>query len=94
MADPPPAERMACLQQVKRLDRQGTVPGYPTFTVISLGKERRGLLYHTTFSSAASDFRSEPTEVRAATRASGATLEPLGAEETAILDSGFDDLAV
>ncbi|MDP9369846.1 MAG: transposase, partial [Chloroflexota bacterium] len=90
----PHAERMECLQQVKRLDRQGTVPGYPTLNVLGLGKERRGLLYHTTYSSAAPAFLSEPAEVRAAIRSVGAALKPLSAEVTAILDSGFDDQAV
>ena len=90
----PHAERMQHLQQVKRLDRQGTVPGYPTLNVIGIGKERRGLLYHRLFSSAAPDFRSEPAEVRTAVRSVGAALAPLGADLTAVYDSGFDDQAI
>jgi hypothetical protein len=33
----PHAERMECLQQVLRLDRLGTVPGYPTLNVLGVG---------------------------------------------------------
>ena len=90
----PHAERMEHLQRVKRLDRQGTVPGYPTLNVLGIGRQRRGLLYHKLYSSAAPDFRSEPAEVRAAIRSVGAALAPLGADLTAIYDSGFDDQAV
>lgn len=90
----PHAEQMEHLQRVKRLDRQGTVPGYPTLNVLGIGRERRGLLYHALYSSAAPDFRSEPAEVRRAIRSVGAALAPLGAEVTAIYDSGFDDQAV
>lgn len=90
----PHAERMEHLQRVKRLDRQGTVPGYPTLNVLGIGKERRGLLYHKLFSSAAPEFRSEPAEVRAAIRSVGGALAPLGADLTAIYDSGFDDQAI
>ena len=90
----PHAERMEHLQRVKRLDGKGTVPGYPTLNVLGIGRQRRGLLYHKLYSSAAPDFRSEPAEVRAAIRAVGAALAPLGADLTAIYDSGFDDQAV
>ena len=91
----PHAERMECLQQVKRLDRQGTVPGYPTLNVLGIGTGgRRGLLYHRLYSSAAPDFLSEPAEVRAAIRSVGTALAPLGADPTAIYDSGFDDQAI
>ena len=89
----PHAEQMEHLQQVKRLDRKGTVPGYPTLNVLGLGRQRRGLLYHKLFSSAAPGFRSEPAEVRAAIRSVGTALAPLGADLTAIYDSGFDDQA-
>lgn len=90
----PHAEQMAYLQQVKRLDRQGTVPGYPTLNVLGLGRQRRGLLYHKLYSSAAPDFLSEPAEVRTAIRSVGTALAPLGAERIAIYDSGFDDQAI
>ena len=91
----PHAERMACLQRVKRLDRQGTMPGYPTLNVLGIGTSgRRGLLYHKLYSSAAPGFLSEPAEVRAAIGSVGAALAPLGADLTAIYDSGFDDQAV
>ena len=90
----PHAERMEHLQRVKRLGRQGTVPGYPTLNVLGIGRQRRGRLYHKLFSSAAPDFLSEPAEVRTAIRSVGAALAPLGAAVTAIYDSGFDDQAV
>jgi len=90
----PHAEQMEHLQRVKRLDRQGTVPGYPTLNVLGIGRQRRGLLYHKLYSSAAPGFQSEPAEVRAAIRSVGGALAPLGAEVTAIYDSGFDDQAV
>ena len=90
----PHAREMEHLQRVKRLDKQGTVPGYPTLNVLGLGRERRGLLYHKLYSSAAPDFVSEPAETRAALRSVGAALAPLGCEVTGIFDSGFDDQAV
>jgi hypothetical protein len=91
----PHAARMEHLQPVLRLDRKGTVPGYPTLNVLGIGTGgRRGLLYHKLYSSAAADFLSEPTETRAAIRSVGAALAPLGADVTAIYDSGFDDQAI
>ena len=90
----PHAAEMAFLQRVKRLDGQGTVPGYPTLNVIGIGPQRRGLLYHKLYSSAAPDFLSAPAEVRTALRSVGGALRPLGADVTAVLDSGFDDQAV
>jgi hypothetical protein len=90
----PHAARMEHLQQVRGLDRPGTVPGYPTLNALGIGTGgRRGLLYHKLFSSVAPGFRSEPTEVEAAIRSVGAALAPLGADVTAIYDSGFDDQA-
>jgi hypothetical protein len=93
----PHAAEMAYLQRVKRLQGEGTVPGYPTLNVIGLGKERRGLLYHRLYSSAAPDFVSAPAEVRTAIRSVGMALaEPAaaGTDITAIIDSGLDDQAV
>lgn len=90
----PHAAHMESLQQVKRLDRQGTVPGYPTLNVLGIGTDgRRGLLYHRLYSSVAPGFQSEPAEVQAAIRSVGAALAPLEADVTAIYDSGFDDQA-
>jgi hypothetical protein len=93
----PHAAQMEHLQRVKALDG-GLVNGYRTLNAIGLGPGgRRGLLYHTLFSSHAPGFVSEPTEVRAAIRSVGAALAPLaeaGAEITEILDAGFDDAAV
>jgi hypothetical protein len=90
----PHAAHMESLQQVMRLDRQGTVPGYPTLNALGIGTGgRRGLLYHTLYSSLAPGFRSQPSEVQAAIRSVGAALAPLGADVTAIFDSGFDDQA-
>jgi hypothetical protein len=94
----PHAGRMEHLQRVKRLDGDGLVNGYRTLNAIGMGAGgRRGLLYHTLFSSHAPGFLSEPAETRAAIRAVGAALGPLvaaGTEVTDILDSGFDDVAV
>jgi hypothetical protein len=93
----PHASEMAYLQRVKRLDGEGTVPGYPTLNVIGIGKQRRGLLYHKLYSSAAPDFLSAPLEVRAAIGSVGGALAPLaaaGADVTAIVDSGLDDQAI
>jgi hypothetical protein len=90
----PYAARMGSLQQVMRLDGQGTVPGYPTLNVLGIGTGgRRGLLYHTLCSSVAPGFRSAPAEVQAAIRSVGGALAPLAADVTAIFDSGFDDQA-
>lgn len=90
----PHARQMEHLQRVRKLDGEGTVPGYATLNVLGIGHERRGLLYHTLYSSQAPDFVSEPTEVRTAIRTVGEALAPLGSEVTAILDRGFDDQAV
>jgi hypothetical protein len=91
----PHAARMECLQQVRRLDRQGTVSGYPTLNVLGIGTGgRRGLLSHTLSSSMEPGFLSEPTEVRTAIQSVGTALAPRGADVTAIFDRGFDDQAV
>jgi hypothetical protein len=94
----PHAAEMAYLQRVKRLQGEGTVPGSPTLNVLGIGTSgRRGLLYHTLYSSAAPDFVSAPAEVRTAIRSVGAALaEPVaaGSDVTAIIDSGLDDQAI
>jgi hypothetical protein len=93
----PHASEMAYLQRVKRLSGEGTVPGYPTLNVLGVGKERRGLLYHKLYSSAAPDFVSAPAEVRTAIRSVGAALAEQATASTAvtaIIDSGLDDQAV
>jgi Transposase DDE domain len=89
----PHAQAMEHLQEVKPLNGTSLVPGYRTLNAIGIGKERRGLLYHTLFSSAAPDFLSEAMQARAAMRSVAAALHPLAAEVTAILDSEFDDIA-
>jgi len=94
----PHAETMEHLQRVKRLSGGGMVNGYRTLNAIGLGTDgKRGLLYHRLFSSAAPDFVSEPAETRTAIRSVGTALAPRqanGTTVTAILDSGFDDVAV
>jgi Transposase DDE domain len=94
----PAAATMEHLQRVKRLQGEGTVNGYRTLNAIGLAPNgKRGLLYHHLFSSAAPDFESEPNETRAAIQSVGTALAPLradGAEITAIVDSGFDDVAI
>jgi hypothetical protein len=90
----PHAREMEGLQRVKRLAGGGTVPGYRTINAIGIGMQRRGLLYHHLFSSAAADFVSESVETQAALKAVGEALEPLDAEVTYAIDAGFDDIAV
>ena len=94
----PHAARMEHLQRVKRLEGEGLVNGYRTLNAVGMGRGgRRALLYHALFSSHAPGFVSEPGETRAAIRSVGAALAPLaaaGAEVSALLDSGFDDVAV
>ena len=93
----PHAACMEHLQRVKALDG-GLVNGYRTLNAIGMGTGgRRGLLYHTLFSSHAPGFLSEPHETRSAIRSVGAALAPLaaaGAVVVDILDAGFDDVAV
>jgi hypothetical protein len=90
----PYAQAMAGVQRVERLAGGGTVPGYRTLNAIGIGHERRGLLFRHPFSSAADDFRSESAETQTALTTIGATLAPLDAAVTYILDAGFDDIAV
>jgi len=90
----PHAQTMEALQRVKRLDGQGTVPGYRTINALGVGRRRRGLLYHHLFSSAATGFLSESAETQAALASIGRALAPLTADITYIFDAGFDDVAV
>lgn len=90
----PHATAMEGLQQVKRLEGRGTVPGYRTLNALGLGPRKRGLLYHRLFSSTAPDFLSESDERRTAIRSVTAALAPLAADITWLLDSGFDDVAM
>jgi hypothetical protein len=90
----PHARCMQALQRVKRLHGEGTVPGYCTLTALGVGHQRRGLLYHRLFSSAAPDFASESAEVQRALTSIGSAVAPLGAEITYIMDADFDDVAV
>ena len=85
---------MEHLQRIKRLGGEGTVPGYRTLNALGVGRQRRGLLYHRLFSSAAPGFRSESDEVQRALASIGAALKPLTADVTYIMDAGFDDIAV
>jgi hypothetical protein len=90
----PHAQAMQHLQRVKRLHGQGTVPGYRTLNALGIGRQRRGLLYHRLFRSAAPGFTSGSDETQRALTSSGAALAPLTADVTYILDAGFDDSAV
>ncbi len=90
----PHAQAMQHLQRVKRLDGQGTVPGYRTINAIGIGRQRRGLLYHRLFSSDADGFLSESAETQRALTSIGAALAPLSADITYVFDAGFDDVAV
>jgi hypothetical protein len=90
----PHAQTMEHLQRVKRLAGQGTVPGYRTLNAIGVGRQRRGLLYHRLFSSAAPGFLSESAETQTALASIGAALAPLATDVTYVFDAGFDDVAV
>jgi hypothetical protein len=90
----PHARAMEALQRVKRLEGQGTVPGYRTLNAIGVGRQRRGLLYQRLFSSQAEGFLSESAETQGALAAIGHALAPLTAEITYVVDAGFDDVAV
>ena len=90
----PHAQTMEALQRVKRLDGQGLVPGYRTLNAIGIGRQRRGLLYHRLFSSAAPGLLSESAETQLALTSIGQALAPLTADITYVFDSGFDDVAV
>jgi hypothetical protein len=93
----PHAREMEHLQRVRKADGIGTVPGYATLNAIGIAPGKRGLLFHTLYSSTEPGFRSEPTERVAAIDDVGAALAPLvaaGTEVTTILDRGFDDVDV
>jgi hypothetical protein len=93
----PHASAMEHLQRVRTAAGTGTVPGYATLNALGIAPGKRGLLFHTLFSSAAPGFGSESRERRAAVRGLGAALAPLaaeGTEVTLIVDSGFDDAAL
>jgi hypothetical protein len=93
----PHAREMEHLQRVRRIDGTGTVPGYATLNAIGIAPGKRGLLFHTLYSSTEPGFRSEPAERLAAIGDVGTALAPLvadGAEVTTILDRGFDDVDV
>lgn len=93
----PHAREMDHLQLVRRLDGTGLVPGYATLNAIGIAPGKRGLLFHTLFSSTEPGFRSETAERLVAIRDVGTALAPLvaeGTEVTEILDRGFDDIDV
>ena len=57
------AEEQEYLMQVKSLER-GLVNGYRSLNILGLGeKEKRGLLYHSLYSSQAPGFLSENNEI-------------------------------
>ncbi len=90
----PHAQAMEALQRVRRLKGAGTVPGDRTLNALGVGRQRRGLLYHRLFSSAAAGFLGESAETQAALASVGAALAPLGAEVTYVCDADYDDVAV
>ena len=73
----PHAQAMEALQRVKPLKGAGTVPGYRTLNALGVGRQRRGLLYHRLFSSAAEGFLSESAEPQAALASLGRALAPV-----------------
>lgn len=90
----PEARAMPHLMQVRPLRGKGTVPGYRAVTVLGMGPERRGLLYHHLFSSHEPGFTSEPQMVRQAIRAVGRALVGHRGERIWLLDRGLDDDAI
>lgn len=93
----PHAREMEHLQRVRNADGTGTVPGYATLNALGIAPGKRGLLFHTLFSSTEPGFQSESAERVAAVGDLGAALAPLveaGTEVTLIVDSGFDDVAL
>jgi hypothetical protein len=93
----PHATAMEHLQRVRKADGTGTVPGYVTLNALGMAPGKRGLLFHTLFSSREPGFLSESAERVAAVRDVGTALAPLvaeGTEVTQILDSGFDDVGL
>ena len=91
----PYAHEMEYLQQVRSLEREGTVPGYRTINVLGVGQEgRRGILYHRLFSSQADEFESESKEIRRALDSVGEALVGRAGKVTYITDTQFDDIAV
>ena len=91
----PYAHALPALMQVRDLDGD-LVPGYRTLNVLGVMPERRGILYHRLFSSAAADFISESAEVQQALCTVSQAVAELKARLAVswVLDSGFDDVAV
>ena len=91
----PHAQEMECLQPVLPLAGKRTVPGYPTLTLLGIGRHGvRGLLDHRLYSSQAEDFVSVPSLTRQVIRTVGAALADWPMPITLIMDRGFDDQAI
>jgi hypothetical protein len=91
----PYAREMPDLMRVRKLEGEGTVPGYRTLNVLGVGRGgRRGILYHRLFTSKEDDFLSESQEIREAFDAVGDGLREKRGSVTYICDSQFDDVAV
>jgi len=91
----PYAREMPDLMRVRKLEGEGTVPGYRTLNVLGIGRGgRRGILYHRLFTSKEEEFLSESKEIRDAFDAVGEGLKDKKGKVTYICDSQFDDVAV
>lgn len=91
----PYAVEMEYLMEVRRLNGEGTVPGYRTLNALGIGREgRRGILYHRLFSSQAEDFESESKEIQQALKSIGQALMGRVGRVTYVTDTQFDDEAV
>jgi hypothetical protein len=91
----PYAREMPDLMRVRKLQGEGTVPGYRTLNVLGVGREgRRGILYHRLFTSQEEEFRSESKETQDALDSVGSALRDKVGNVSYICDSQFDDIAV
>ncbi len=91
----PYARQMEDLMRVRRLQGEGTVPGYRVLNVLGVGRGgRRGILYHRLFSSKEKEFESESSEIEQALHSVGEALAAKAGRVTYIMDTQFDDQAV
>ena len=91
----PHSTSLEYLSTVRALDGD-LIPGYPTLNAVGVGSDgQQALLYHHTYSSLESDFKSEGAEVKKAIEAVTRALRQVGVGRiTWILDRGFDDAKV
>jgi len=91
----PHSTALESLSTVRALDGD-LIPGYPTLNAVGVGSDGvQALLYHHTYSSLESGFKSEGDEVKKAIEAVTRALRQVGVGRILwILDRGFDDAKV